>query len=134
MPKNKLGGKSHKRKKNQKEDFKRELIFKEHEQEYAVVTKMLGNGRVRIQCFDNQERLGIIRGKMKKRVWIRDGDFVLVGLRDFQNDKADIIHKYTADEARQLKAFGEIPITTKINATADFEEEEEDCAFDFDTI
>lgn len=33
----------------------------------------------------------------------------MIGLRDFQDDKADVIMKYTADEARQLKAYGEIP-------------------------
>ena len=41
--------------------------------------------------------------------WIGVGDIVLIGLRDFQDDKADVIMKYTADEARQLKAYGEIP-------------------------
>lgn len=42
-------------------------------------------------------------------MWIGVGDIVLIGLRDFQDDKADIIMKYTADEARQLKAYEEIP-------------------------
>ena len=39
------------------------------------------------------------------------GDIVLLGLRDYQEDKVDIIHKYNADEARNLKAFGELPET-----------------------
>ena len=43
------------------------------------------------------------------KVWIGVGDIVLIGLRDFQDDKADIIMKYTPDEAQQLKAYGEIP-------------------------
>jgi len=34
---------------------------------------------------------------------------VLVGLRDYQDDKGDIIHKYTAEEARLLRTWGEIP-------------------------
>lgn len=37
------------------------------------------------------------------------GDIVLVGLRDYQDDKADVILRYNADEARQLKANGELP-------------------------
>lgn len=32
-------------------------------------------------------------------------------MRDYQEDKVDIIHKYNADEARNLKAFGELPET-----------------------
>lgn len=31
------------------------------------------------------------------------GDIVLIGLRDFQTDKADIIHKYTTEDARFLQ-------------------------------
>lgn len=37
------------------------------------------------------------------------GDIVLVGLRDYQDDKADVILRYNADEARQLKSIGELP-------------------------
>lgn len=39
------------------------------------------------------------------------GDICLVSLRDFQDGKADIIMKYSADEARQLKAMNELPDT-----------------------
>lgn len=37
------------------------------------------------------------------QVWINQGDIILLSLRDFQDDKADVIVKYTADEARSLK-------------------------------
>lgn len=40
---------------------------------------------------------------MQKQVWINQGDIILLSLRDFQDDKADVIVKYTADEARSLK-------------------------------
>lgn len=42
------------------------------------------------------------------QVWIVAGDIVLLSLRDFQDDRADVIHKYTADEARNLKTYGEL--------------------------
>ena len=35
-----------------------------------------------------------------RQVWINQGDIILISLRDFQDDKADVIVKYTADEAR----------------------------------
>ena len=43
------------------------------------------------------------------KVWIRGGDIVLVSLREFQDDVADIIHKYYRGEARSLVALKEIP-------------------------
>lgn len=116
MPKNKgKGGKNRRRGKNQNEPDKRELVFKEDEQEYAKVLKMLGNGRVECFCFDSQIRLAHIRGKMRKKVWINVGDIILVGLRDYQDDKCDVILKYTADEARNLKTYGELPENAQID-------------------
>ena len=43
------------------------------------------------------------------QVWINQGDIILVGLRDFEPSKADVLLKYTADEARNLKTYGELP-------------------------
>lgn len=50
-----------------------------------------------------------------RQVWINQGDIVLLSLRDFQDDKADVIQKYSSDEARKLKQYGELPETAKIN-------------------
>ena len=110
-------GKGGKGRKRRGEGEKRELIFKEEGQEYAQVLKMLGNGRCDCMCIDGVKRLCHIRGKMRKRVWINVGDIVLASLRDFQDEKADIILKYSADEARSLKQYGELPDTIKVNET-----------------
>lgn len=118
MPKNKgKGGKNRKRGKNENEEEKRELVYKEDGQEYAQVVRMLGNGRLEAQCIDGKKRLCHIRGKMRKKVWVAQGDIVLVGLRDYQDEKADVIMKYTADEARVLKTYGELPENIRINDT-----------------
>jgi len=53
--------------------------------------------------FDNVKRLCHIRGKLRKKVWINQSDIVLVGLRDYQDCKADVILKYSTN----LKYFGE---------------------------
>merc|ERR1719215_181756 len=138
MPKNKgKGGKNRRRGKNDNEENKRELEFKEDGQEYAQVLRMLGNGRLEAYCFDGVTRLGRIRGKMRKKVWVGVGDIVLVGLRDFQDGKADIIHKYNADEARNLKAYGELPENARINETAvdmGMDDDDSDGAFEFTDI
>lgn len=130
MPKNKgKGGKNRRRGKNENDREKRELIFKEDGQEYAQVIKMLGNGRLEAQCFDGTKRLCHIRGKLRKKVWINQSDIILIGLRDYQDHKADVIMKYTADEARNLKTYGELPDTAKINAD-NFAPDDEHITFD----
>ncbi len=110
---------------------KRELQFKEDGCEYARVIKMLGNARLTGKCFDGKERLCIIRGSMSKRrkVWIKVGDIILVGLRDFQDDKCDVLLKYNEDEVKSLIAYGEINGGV---AMGEEKEEEEDIGVDFD--
>ena len=93
------------------------MTFKEEGQEYAQVLKMLGNGRLEALCFDGEKRLALIRGKLRKKVWINQGDIILLSLRDYQDEKGDVILKYSADEARSLKAYGELPESAKINET-----------------
>ncbi|KAB2578890.1 putative eukaryotic translation initiation factor 1a protein [Lasiodiplodia theobromae] len=135
MPKNKgKGGKNRRRGKNENDRDKRELVFKEEGQEYAQVIKMLGNGRLEAQCFDGEKRLAHIRGKMRKKVWINQGDIILLSLREYQDEKGDVILKYNADEARSLKAYGELPETAKINETDTYGpgDDEGGIGFEFD--
>jgi len=132
MPKNKgKGGKNRRRGKNENETEKRELVFKEEGQEYAQVIKMLGNGRLDALCFDGVKRLCHIRGKLRKKVWINTGDIILLGLRDYQDTKADVILKYTPDEARNLKAYGELPDNVKIDAIGSSEDPTGEIEFEF---
>lgn len=102
---------------------KRELVFKELGQEYARCAGLLGNRRVSIDCTDGVRRLGVIRGSMKRGAVnrVRVGDLVLVGLRDYQDDKADIIHKYDTDEVRRLRAYGEIDSGFKLSTNVELD-------------
>lgn len=53
------------------------------------------NGRLEAQCFDGTRRLGNIRGKLRKKVWINQGDIILLSLRDYQDDKGDVMYVAT---------------------------------------
>jgi len=108
---------------------KKELEFKDDGQEYAQVTKIEGHGRCRVKCSDGVSRLAVIRGSMRKKAWIRLHDYVLVGLRDFQDDKCDIIGKYSDEDVRNLRAYGELPAEETVE-----KEEKETEPFDFDDI
>jgi translation initiation factor 1A len=73
----------------------------------GIATKLLGFDRLMVKCQDGHERLCRIRGKMKRRVWIREGDVVLVSPWDFQSDKrGDVIWRYTRGQADWLRKKG----------------------------
>ena len=73
----------------------------------GVAVRMLGFDRILVKCQDGHERMCRIRGKIKRRVWIREGDIVLVSPWDFQSDsRGDIIWRYTRGQADWLRKKG----------------------------
>jgi len=88
-----------------------EMVYPTENDVLGVAVKLLGFDRVLVKCQDGHERLCRIRGKMKRRVWIREGDVVLVSPWDFQSDKrGDIIWRYTHAQAEWLRKKGYLTI------------------------
>jgi len=78
----------------------------------GVVEKLLGHDKARVKCLDGKTRLCRIPGRMKKRVWIKEGDMVLVAVWDFQPDmRGDIIYRYSKDEIKKLQQKGIVEIS-----------------------
>lgn len=84
-----------------------ELILPSGTDVLGVCTKLLGYDRILVKCADGKERLCRIRGKMKRRVWIRMDDIVLISPWDFQSDKrGDVRIRYTRGQAETLRRRG----------------------------
>jgi translation initiation factor 1A len=103
-------------------------ISKSNEQEYALIEKVLGGGRFSVLTPDNKKRIGISRGKMfsrngkvKDRTLMTPGNLVLLSLRDFQDDKADILLFYTKAQVDLLVQYSEIDksFVKSVNDTTD---------------
>jgi translation initiation factor 1A len=105
MPRNQgIGGnKRRKGKKNATYSInKNDLVKKDEDQMYARVTALLGNGRLNALCDDGETRLCKIRGKMLKKDFIKNDGIILVSRRDYEDRKADVIHKYNDEEVKML--------------------------------
>jgi len=88
-----------------------DLILPETTDVFGVASKLLGNDRVFVKCQDGLERVCRIRGKMKRRVWIRINDIVLVSPWDFQSkQRGDIIWRYTRGQSDYLRRRGLLKI------------------------
>lgn len=73
----------------------------------GIAIKMLGSERILVKCQDGKERLCRIRGKLKRRVWVREGDVVLVSPWDFQSDtRGDIFWRYRKNQTEWLRNHG----------------------------
>jgi len=91
----------------QPEEFTRIRLPKKSENEIiGIVESLLGANKLRVRCMDGVVRLVRIPGKMKKRMWIRDGDIVIVIPWSFQNEKANVVWKYTGPQVNWLERKG----------------------------
>ena len=74
----------------------------------AVVLEIFGGNRMLVQDEEGTEYTGVIRGKIKKRLWCRTGDKVLIIPWDFETSKkgkrpkAYIIWRYTSSQFNWL--------------------------------
>lgn len=76
---------------------------------YGIVTKMYGYDRVLVECSDGRQRMCRIRGQLKRKIWIKEGDLVLVSPWDFQQERGDIFWRYTKNQALELAKRGVLP-------------------------
>ena len=67
---------------------------------------LLGANRIKVRCIDGITRMGRIPGKMKKRIWIRQGDVVIVIPWEIENEKADVVWRYTGPQVDWLQRKG----------------------------
>jgi len=75
----------------------------------GVVEQMLGASRMLVKCRDNNTRVVRIPGRLKRKLWIKEGDTVIVKPWVVQgNEKGDIVWRYTAAEAERLTREGKI--------------------------
>ncbi|MCD6511641.1 MAG: translation initiation factor eIF-1A [Thaumarchaeota archaeon] len=92
------------------EEELRELVLPAEGELLGRVIKLLGSDHVLVKCTDGKTRLCRIRGKLKRRIWVREGDVVLIAPWDFKPDqRADILWRYKIAQVDWLKDNGYLP-------------------------
>ncbi|QQG48775.1 MAG: translation initiation factor eIF-1A [archaeon] len=84
----------------------KELVMPQQGEILGRAIKMTGGDQVIVKCVDGETRQCRIRGKLKRRMWIREGDIVLIAPWDFDNRKADILWRYIKAHAEWLNTNG----------------------------
>jgi translation initiation factor 1A len=88
----------------------KEIRLPEEGELFGRVLKILGGEYVMVKCTDGVTRRGRIRGKLKRRVWIRDNDIVIIAPWDFKEDvMGDIVWRFTLPQVEWLKEKSHVP-------------------------
>jgi len=84
---------------------------------FGIANQLLGAARIRVMCEDSVSRMGRITGKMKKKMWIREGDLLVVRPWGFQEGKADILFRYSRTQAQYLARRNMLPASVNLFST-----------------
>ena len=88
----------HMNKKNKKsapeptENIRVTLPYKPKGEMFAVAETFQGGSRLQLICEDGKRRMGRIPGKLRRRMWVRENDLLIVVPWSFQDSKADVKH------------------------------------------
>ena len=92
-----------KKKQKQSAPISRKVRYPKKDELYAVVIEMSGGSRFRALCADNKTRMIRIGGKLKKRMWCRENDLIIVKPWVIQSDaKADLVYRYLPTERKNI--------------------------------
>ena len=74
----------------------------------GIIEQRLGGSRMRVKCLDGKVRICRIPGRLKRKLWIREGDVLLIEPWEYDNEKGDVIFKYQQNQVAWLKKKGYI--------------------------
>jgi len=86
---------------------------------FGIASQLLGAARIRVMCEDNVSRMGRITGKMKKKMWIREGDLLILRPWGFQEGKTDILFRYSRTQSQYLSRRNLLPASMNVFYTTD---------------
>lgn len=85
------------------EEYVRLQLPKKHKKEmFAIAERLMGGSRINAICEDGKSRMARIPGKMKRKARVRTGDLLIVKPWEIQDEKADVVHRYTRTQAITL--------------------------------
>lgn len=76
------------------------------EETIGIVESRLGGNKMMVRCLDGKNRNCRIPGRLKRKLWLRPNDIVIVEPWEFDKDKGDIIFKYRPNQVEWLKRNG----------------------------
>ncbi|MFW6282425.1 MAG: translation initiation factor eIF-1A [Minisyncoccales bacterium] len=72
----------------------------------GIITERLGGNKMRINCLDGKSRICRVPGRLKRRLWLRPDNVVIIEPWELDDSKGDVLYKYTPTQAHFLRKKG----------------------------
>ena len=74
---------------------------------FGILDQRLGASRMRVRCLDGKNRICRVPGRLKRKLWVREGDYLLIKPWELGGDeKGDVISKYRSSQVAWLRKNG----------------------------
>ncbi len=77
-----------------------------HGEFLGMIDQRVGGSRMLVKCSDGKMRNCRVPGRLKRGLWIREGDIVIVKPWEFDDEKGDLLFKYNPSEVQFLRERG----------------------------
>ena len=78
----------------------------------GIITQRVGGSRMIVSCMDGKTRNCRVPGRLKRELWLRENDVVIIEPWEFDNERGDILYKYTKTAVERLKRDGYLKTST----------------------
>ncbi len=95
-------------------DFSEEIVrvrLPKGREVIGIITQRVGGSRMLVSCMDGKTRNCRVPGRNRRRLWLRERDVIVIDPWEFDDEKGDVIFKYTPAMVSKLKSMGKL--TTK---------------------
>jgi translation initiation factor 1A len=72
----------------------------------GVIEQRLGGNKMLVACLDGKSRNCRVPGRLRRALWLRPGDVVIIELWELDKEKGDVIFKYRPNQIEWLKEKG----------------------------
>jgi len=72
----------------------------------GIIEQRLGGNKMMVNCLDGKSRNCRVPGRLKRKLWLRPNDVVIIEPWELDNEKGDIIFKYRQNQITWLKNKG----------------------------
>lgn len=92
--------------KNQEQQVVVRVRLPRGEETIGIIEQRLGGNKMLVTCLDGKTRNCRVPGRLKRELWLRPGDIVIIEPWELDKDKGDVIFKYRPNQIEWLKSKG----------------------------
>ena len=72
----------------------------------GIIAQRVGGSRMLVSCMDGKTRNCRVPGRLRRGMWLREGDVIIIEPWEFDNEKGDVLFKYSKTAIQKLRQRG----------------------------